>query len=107
MLRAALALVVLVLVLSSDGVKHPADWPATANESCHSPTPSGHTVDVDNATHAQCAAVCAAKACGCFDMTAAGSCRGTAQFWGFHASHDRTAYTNATAPPPRLQLSQL
>ena len=78
----------------------PADWPATANDSCHAATPAGRVLDISNATHEQCAAACAAKACGCFDMTAGGSCTGTAEFWGFRKSADRTAYTNATAPLP-------
>ena len=81
----------------------PADWPAFPNRSCHAPTPSARVIDIDNTTHAQCAAACAAKGCHCFDMDAdgTGSCRGTVDVL-FRDSHDRTAYANTTAPsPPR------
>ena len=98
------AALVLVLVLlattTSTEASIPADWPATVNESCHAPTPSGHTLNINNATHAICAAACATMGCGCFDLTATGSCKGTSQFWGFRKSRDRTAYTNASSPAP-------
>lgn len=84
----------------SGAASDPADWPAFANESCHAATPAGHVIRIDNVTHAQCAAACAAKQCGCFDMTAQGSCDGTAEFWGFRKSSDRTAWTNSTVPSP-------
>ena len=98
---AALALVLVLLAANTSAeAGTPADWPAAANESCHAPTPSGHTLNVDNATHAVCAAACAAMGCGCFDLAATGSCKGTSRYWGFRRSRDRTAYTNASSPAP-------
>lgn len=84
-------------------IDDPINWPPTPNDSCHAATPSGRIIDISNVSHAQCAAECVSKACGCFDMTAAGSCIGTEKFWGFRKSSDRTAYTNATVPAPPPQ----
>ena len=85
---------------AEDGLVGPAGWASYPNESCHAATAAGHIIQINNVTHAQCAAACAAKQCGCFDMTAQGSCDGTAEFWGFRKSNYRTAWTNSTAPQP-------
>ena len=75
-------------------------WPASPGQSCHSATAGGRIFDIANVSHAQCAAECDAKRCGCFDLNAQGDCRATREFWGFHGSHDRTAYSSGAPPPP-------
>jgi hypothetical protein len=98
-LLAAAAAARLCAAAEGDSVG-PAGWPSFANESCHAATQAGHIIRINNVTHAQCAAACAAQQCGCFDMTAQGGCDGTAEFWGFRKSNDRTAWTNSTVPRP-------
>ena len=75
-------------------------WPASANQSCHSAKAGGRIFDISNVSHAQCAAECDAKRCGCFDMSARGDCRGTREFWGFRGSRDCTGYSSGAPPPP-------
>ena len=66
----------------------PASWAGYSNHSCHAVGPHARVVDISDATHAQCAAACAAKGCLCYDMLeavggglgvggAGGTCRGT------------------------------
>ena len=90
----------VVAVVASAAAGAPADWPAMTNKSCHAEGAHGRWHIQGSVSHAQCAAACAAKGCGCFDLTAQGNCEVIAQFWGLRASHDRTAYCNSTVPGP-------
>ena len=101
----------LTVDLPSAPALAPATWPAYANHSCHAVGPHARIIDINNATHAQCAAACAAKGCLCFDMLArqgqglggsTGSCRGTID-GVLRTSPDRTV--RAHSPLSRVQNS--
>jgi alpha-glucuronidase len=84
----------------------PATWLASPGHFCHAATPSARVLNIETATHKQCAEACAKIGCGCFDMSdngkgtkASGACRGTMTSI-LHPSGDRTAYTNSSAPRP-------
>ena len=102
MLLVAAAAAAAAAVVASAAAGGPADWPAIANKSCHAEGAHGRWHIQGSLSHAQCAAACAAKGCGCFDLTAQGNCEVIARFWGLRTSHDRTAYSNSTVPvgPP-------
>jgi hypothetical protein len=102
LLVAAAAAAAAAAVVASAAAGGPADWPAIANKSCHAEGAHGRWHIQGSLSHAQCAAACAAKGCGCFDLTAQGNCEVIARFWGLRANLDRTAYSNSTVPvgPP-------
>jgi hypothetical protein len=90
---------------ASTSKEPPAAWPAYANHSCHAVGPNARIVKLKNATHAQCAAACAAKGCLCYDMLVDGDGKGSDACTGtidgvIRTSPNRIAYTNSTAPPP-------
>jgi hypothetical protein len=96
--RLLLVAVAMVAAVSGGSVM----WPASPHQSCHSATAGGRIFDIANVTHAQCAAECDAKHCGCFDLSTQGDCRATREFWGYRGSRDRTGYSSgAPAPPPK------
>ena len=91
---------------SADAVGDPAEWPAAPGHFCHAATASARVLNIESATHEQCADACAKLGCGCYDMAddgkgtrANGVCRGTMTSM-LRASADRTAYTNGTVPQP-------
>lgn len=91
---------------SAAAVGDPAEWPAAPGHFCHAATPSARVLNIESATHKQCADACAKLGCGCFDMAdddkgtkANGACRGTMTSM-LRPSGDRTAYMNGTVPQP-------